>query len=652
MTTTFSLQSDETSGELQDVVDRLLAQVDVQAVPTGILHWTPAAPFRPHRFNGGPRCESMQMPAWRALHFRMTEGALPGTSMTSTAELRTRAEHHRGAGRVPIALANLQYTNPRRRFIASVLRDVEAGKPVEDPDPEDLADVLEHSRAVFAAAYVKEEWRWLQREPIRHYGRSVRYRVPRDLYVHNDPTDAAPTLEIDFDDGAGWQPIAFDQDRTVRYANVGTKHCRLRIRTDGEPLLARFHVEVLDSTVPTVDETWTQLSTDGFDATGTAWVFYGSGNSELTNPVLFSEGFPGGYSLDYLWTALNQENMATDMLALGFDLVIIGYGDGTKAIEQNAGVVIAAIQKAITEVRASSPGTTPNLMVGGASMGGLLTRYALTYMEFEGIPHYTSKYFSIDTPHTGAVVPPSAQYFVQYFAPSDPNIGDAQTLLNSPAALEQSLVSVTSYNEPNPVPNPVRTEFVAKLRAIGWNPKQPTCFAIASGMGNGTGNGAAAGAEALYWKRTCAGCYLYTLPGYDWRGSNLVAETWYVGTTWYLYATGSWANMDSAPGGTGDTFSTLATGLTDAGYDPDLTIGTTCFIPTISALAMDSLSPMVQGDLFQDIGSDPGTTWLDAFSYAETSNLQHIEIDGRLAAWLLEQFGSPADTSRAVRETG
>ncbi|MDX2565248.1 hypothetical protein PV371_37220 [Streptomyces sp. TX20-6-3] len=42
------------------------------------------------------------------------------------------------------------------------------------------------------------------------------------------------------------------------------------------------------------------------------------------------------------------------------------------------------------------------LTVGGFSMGGLVTRYALAKLETDGIEHQAQLYYSWDSPHTGA----------------------------------------------------------------------------------------------------------------------------------------------------------------------------------------------------------------------------------------------------------
>jgi len=89
------------------------------------------------------------------------------------------------------------------------------------------------------------------------------------------------------------------------------------------------------------------------------------GHSALLNPIIVAEGFPGNYELNYLWDILDAEGFATALLSGGKDLIVLGYDDGARHIEANAGVVIACIKKVIALRQGSA-----KLVLGGASMGG------------------------------------------------------------------------------------------------------------------------------------------------------------------------------------------------------------------------------------------------------------------------------------------
>ena len=71
-------------------------------------------------------------------------------------------------------------------------------------------------------------------------------------------------------------------------------------------------------------------------------------------------------------------------------------------------------------------------------MGGLISRYALTYMESKNIDHNTRLFISFDTPHRGANVPLGNQYWLKYFS-NEPKAQESVEVLSTPAA-KQMLV--------------------------------------------------------------------------------------------------------------------------------------------------------------------------------------------------------------------
>ena len=92
------------------------------------------------------------------------------------------------------------------------------------------------------------------------------------------------------------------------------------------------------------------------------------------------------------------------------DLVVLNFADGGDYIQKNAMLLVELIQ----QVNASKPNDEP-LVVMGYSMGGLVARYALAYMEEHNMNHETKLYISLDSPHKGAHVPLSIQALVSTF---------------------------------------------------------------------------------------------------------------------------------------------------------------------------------------------------------------------------------------------
>ena len=111
-----------------------------------------------------------------------------------------------------------------------------------------------------------------------------------------------------------------------------------------------------------------------------------------------------------------------DILRLeGYDIVILNapvyttdgklIDGGADYIQRNALVLV----ELINFLNAEKVGDE-ELVVLGPSMGGLIARYGLSYMEQNSIEHETRLYISFDSPHRGANIPCVAQ---TWMLPSD-----------------------------------------------------------------------------------------------------------------------------------------------------------------------------------------------------------------------------------------
>jgi hypothetical protein len=136
-------------------------------------------------------------------------------------------------------------------------------------------------------------------------------------------------------------------------------------------------------------------------------------------------------------------------------------------------------------------------------MGGLIARYALSYMEDNSLDSETRLYISFDAPHRGANIPISLQYLINYFADQ---VGDATAqqvvdqLLNSPAAKEMlvdhllgHLLAGSTYEQDPTKVLPLgapgfRNEFQAELDVLGF-PTNVRNVTMINGSGNGTTTG-------------------------------------------------------------------------------------------------------------------------------------------------------------------
>ncbi|GFH65024.1 MULTISPECIES: hypothetical protein [Streptomyces] len=389
---------------------------------------------------------------------------------------------------------------------------------------------------------------------------------------------------------------------------------------------------------PAPDETWQFGQVLKEDADGhpvfeaTAWVYHGEGNSSLVRPVLLADGFDSGHSsLDGLYDGL--QNGAYPFLGelrrRGRDVIILGWGDRSASVLQNARFASEAILRAIAGRLGDEP-----LVVGGFGMGGLVTRYALARLEHQRIDHRTGTYFSWDTPHRGAWVPVGLQAFAHYLKQINPYNRALSDLLGSPAAkqmLWRHLDSVRGTAEMTTE----REEFLAELDRVGGWPRRPRLLAVANGRGDGSGNGAEPGVPAL---RSTGTVLPRTVLHTQQEGAGaVVAELRALLGKHETVTTDDLPEFDGAPGGTLASFGIAAAALNALPLaSAEAPVAEVCFVPAVSAVSVRDLD--TTQSLHTDIDkTDPEESDVDDYLCA-SENEPHTRITEELGAWLLDRF--------------
>jgi hypothetical protein len=373
-------------------------------------------------------------------------------------------------------------------------------------------------------------------------------------------------------------------------------------------------------------------------ATGTAYVYYGAGHTSLVRPMIFADGFNYGPSdLPDLFEHLNhpyaagQDGLLDQLLAAGVDIILLGFAVRHTHIQANAEVAMSCIRQANAEREGAAP-----LIVGGVSMGGLITRYALASMETDGEDHQSDIYLSFDSPHNGAWIPVMLQqlaYFAEKYGQKPPPGQPSQAdLIKSPAAqqLLWAWVPASDYSGPVATASPLRGEFLADLERVGSFPARPRNLGVSNGTANGTGKDVPAGAQVFDWSYLIADATALTQPA----GTDQ-----YVGGKKYLIRNNSYTTaippLDGAPGGTLDSYGMVATGL---GIDIDSRFHDTCFVPSISSAALHYDNVTWPIDPYTNISAlDLDSSDLDDFQCDITNSL-HSQVTPVLAEWILTQL--------------
>ncbi|MGW7194258.1 esterase/lipase family protein [Streptomyces sp. NPDC054838] len=366
---------------------------------------------------------------------------------------------------------------------------------------------------------------------------------------------------------------------------------------------------------------------------GTAWVYYAEGGDRLTKPVIAADGFNmGSSSIDMLWQGLDWGEYAffSELRRRGHDVIVLGFHERSAAIQQNADAAIEVITRAGNERQGNH-----RLAVGGFSMGGLVTRYALAKMEDQQIDHQTGLYWSYDTPHRGAWIPLGLQAFAHYSR----KLNDAfSRQINSPAARQLLAWHIEEWDS-KPGVDEMRERLLAELNQMGNWPAIPVKIGVANGVATGQGNGIKPGDHAVEGKGlSILGTNLYAQRG----GDNQIVATLRLVTPPPAkeVPTDDLPEIDGAPGGTLEGFGILADKLNEQppilGLKTNAHVRHHSFVPSVSAVAIRDVT--TDADLYVNIGGlKPETSELDDFKLA-SHNEPHTLMTTELGGWIVEQI--------------
>ncbi|WP_331746154.1 alpha/beta hydrolase (plasmid) [Streptomyces sp. NBC_00846] len=362
---------------------------------------------------------------------------------------------------------------------------------------------------------------------------------------------------------------------------------------------------------------------------GFAWVFPGEGNrSGLVRPVIMADGFNLGRSeLDWLYQGLEGGSFPfiSELRRRGRDVILLGFEERSASILENAQAAEAAIMRAIAEQMGDT-----RLVVGGFSMGGIVTRYALAKLETQRMDHRTALYFSYDSPHRGASIPVGVQAF-SHFIPF-PN--DFAKQMNSPAARQMLWRHYDKDTDKIGIA-PERSEFLAALDRVGSWPQIPMKIAVANGRADGVGlPDVKPGEAALRIDRIYPGTTFYTQA----QGDDVTAA--YLNRRFpkaeKTITTSGFPELDGAPGGTLHTYKILADTMEKLGGKADLRHEDVCFVPSVSAVAIRDIEK--HDDLYANIdGLSPEESELDDF-YCSPTTTAHTAITEELCTWLVDRL--------------
>jgi hypothetical protein len=398
-------------------------------------------------------------------------------------------------------------------------------------------------------------------------------------------------------------------------------------------------------------------------------IFLDNVNGVLDQPIIVLDGFDPGDSRDiaglYNSLSFGGENLADIVRDEGFDIVILNapqYTTGGKNIDGGADYIqrnAMVLIEMINFLNDQKVGDA-ELVVLGPSMGGLIARYALSYMEQNSLDPETRLYISFDSPHLGANIPISLQYLINYLARQ---VGDADALaivedvLNSPAAKEMlydhllaHLQAGSDYlQDPNKLlpegaPN-FRDAFQAELDALGF-PQNVRNVAMVNGsnQGNTTGTpgmlvvdttldlGSGATADVVL-HFTPEATMTNNVTSFDSFLFGFPVDSFDAEAEAFSFTDG----VDASPGGTSNISAALGGGGASnpviVAFIAALNQDDYSFIPVISSLAIEN-----EDDWYAtpDIGGTHTSPFVN--TYIPSENESHVMVTSESAQFALDEI--------------
>jgi len=379
----------------------------------------------------------------------------------------------------------------------------------------------------------------------------------------------------------------------------------------------------------------------GVAGQGRGYVYLAPGHAGITDPIIVAEGFDIDNAMGWneLYALLNQQNLIEDLRARGYDAVVLDFADATDYIQRNAFVFTELITQVENQI---APDQT--VAVVGASMGGLVARYGLAWLETQGVPHRVRTFLSYDAPQRGANLPLGLQYWVDFFSGQSVDAAYFRDRLNTPAARQMLVYHFTNPPPPagsTPAADPLRAGLEADLAAVGGYPTHLRRVAFSNGSGGGLDQGYAAAAQLISYNYANL---LVTIVGNVWALPSSVADTVFDGRIKILFGSDTRRTVvvsgalpyDSAPGGWRASLAQLDT--TQAPYGDIVALHPAhCFIPTVSALDLPT------SNLFFDVAGTPDAVALTPFQaiYWAPTNEEHVHISAQEAQWVIDELDHP-----------
>ena len=621
--------------------------------------------------------------AYKAISFSDFEQRLPSLST-----LKAKATQELLSLEVPLALLFTEYDTFNEVASNNNLIETSDGNTFQRVGQQ--TEIFDKHQLLVAAAL----------KPIQR-GTDVIFKLYTETFF-NTTENEITTIEVDFDDNQGYRTINIDSSTNITYQGEGEKLLHFRITLENqevvesraalnviysnEELNTQNNQNIVGFTSGTTDPPYIQPYNEyPFKGWGEMDIFY-SPDGVLDKPIFLIDGFDplDSRNINTIYQELDYSggNLGDIVRENGYDVVVLNfptyfreedqvwiYG-GADYIERNAMLLVELI-KYINNLKV---GDKQNVIIG-PSMGGLIARYGLNYMESIGLDHETRLYISFDTPHAGANVPIGFQHMFNYLAYGlDTWAGDFSVeslrplvdgMLKSPAArqmlwdhFEPHMVNggpEFDNNNALPQPHPFFDIFYNAIDTVNTSefPQNTRNVSIINGSSPAApfydlnGNPVSPGQQVLdaYMPGVAQGTDAYLDAWYTpYTNQTTTVSQIFIDAPWFCFCDinsqavaqshGHTDGIDTAPGGLFDVSELAATyATTDPVVDSfisQLQTSYFTFIPSISS--MDYFT-----NNWYDEMTNPNNTPFDAWSMP-TQNEGHVQLTPQNVEFALNEI--------------
>ena len=239
---------------------------------------------------------------------------------------------------------------------------------------------------------------------------------------------------FEVDRGRGFERIDFGESFTFNPTSTNMSFM-LRITTGFGTVYGEVEVRVKQNRLPISSRNLCGQSVTPFDG-GTITALLNVSGEEcddsciLDNPLIVVNGFDdGNEDQPRIERLVNEFEIRPDpnspyagstlrellFADAGYDILFVDFTDGTASNFTTAEWLIDAMA-VIEEMKEEAGIGGMNVPMIGTSMGGLVSKIALSQMEKRSIPHHVDQWFTFDSPLRGAYIPIGLQHTLHHFA--------------------------------------------------------------------------------------------------------------------------------------------------------------------------------------------------------------------------------------------